>query len=79
MANDRPFDPEVKEREAIRRVTDNLASEYAGDHPPDEIEQVVDDRRQHYQDAPVRDFVPIFVEREARERLGDPGPARMGA
>jgi hypothetical protein len=78
MAENQSIDPELKEREAIRRVTDNLAAEYAGDHPPEEVEQVVDDQLEHYRDAPVRDFVPIFVEREARERLGDPGPARMG-
>jgi hypothetical protein len=79
MADNRSFDPEVKEREAIRRVTDNLAAEYAADHPPEEIEQVVGDTREHYREARIRDFVPIFVEREAREQLGDPGPARMGA
>jgi hypothetical protein len=78
MADRQPFDREVKEQVAIRRVTDNLAAEYAGEHPPDEVEQVVSDQREHYRDVRVRDFVPIFVEREARERLGDPGPARMG-
>jgi hypothetical protein len=78
MTDNERFDPEVKEREAIRHVTDNLAAEYAGDHQPAEVERVVGDTREHYRDAPVRDFVPIFVEREARERLGRPGPARMG-
>jgi hypothetical protein len=78
MTDNERFDPEVKEREAIRHLTDNLAAEDAGDHQPEEIERVVDDTREHYREARVRNFVPIFVEREARERLGRSGPARMG-
>lgn len=76
MTDNEPFDPEVKEREAIRHVTDTLAAEYAGDHQPGEVEGVVGDTREHYRGARVRNFVPIFVEREARERLAGWGTDR---
>jgi len=66
------IDDELREDQAMRHVTDSLAADYAEAHPAEEIEQVVSEKREHYSDAPVRDFVPILVEREARETLTEP-------
>lgn len=65
------IDPEVREHEAIRHVTEHLAADYAQEHPAAEVEQVVEEKQTQYADAPVRDFVPILVERDARERLDE--------
>lgn len=63
------FDAELKEREAVKHVTENLAAEYGGAHPPEEVKEVVEEKREHYADARIRDFIPVLVEREAREEL----------
>ena len=66
------MDDELREEGAMRHVTESLAADFAEEHPAEEIEQVVSEKREHYSDAPVRDFVPILVEREARETLTEP-------
>jgi hypothetical protein len=67
------IDPELREQEALRHVTEHLARDYAEAAPPERIEEVVDDKREAYADAPVRDFVPILVERDVREELEESG------
>jgi len=54
---------------AVRRVTEAVADDLADSRDPAEVEQAVEEARRHYADAPVRDFVPILVEREARAAL----------
>ena len=54
---------------AVRRVTEAVADDLADSRDPAEVEQAVEGARRHYADAPVRDFVPILVEREARAAL----------
>jgi uncharacterized protein YpuA (DUF1002 family) len=62
------IDEELREQVAVENVKHALASDF-DDHPADEVEQVVEDVREQYADAPVRDFVPNLVERDARDRL----------
>jgi hypothetical protein len=64
----------INEPEMIKHVVEKLRDEYGRD----DVEQVVEEKKKQYDGAPVRDFVPVFVERDAREELGDPGPAKMG-
>jgi hypothetical protein len=58
-----------RERTALRHVTDTLAAEVDGEHTQDEVSHAVDETAHRYDQATVREFVPIMVEREAREAL----------
>jgi hypothetical protein len=61
-------DEELREQVAVEHVKQALTSDF-DDHPADEVEQVVQEAHEQYAGAPVRDFVPNLVERDARERL----------
>jgi hypothetical protein len=37
--------------------------------PAEEVEQVVSQSRPEFDDVPIRDFVPLFIERGAKARL----------
>jgi hypothetical protein len=63
-----PIDEELREHVAVEHVKQALTSDF-DDHPADEVEHVVEEAREQYADAPVRDFVPNLVERDARDRL----------
>jgi hypothetical protein len=62
------IDGELREQVAVEHVKQALASDF-DDHPAGEVEQVVEEVHEQYADAPVRDFVPNLVERDARDRL----------
>ncbi|MEV4123930.1 three-helix bundle dimerization domain-containing protein [Nocardia sp. NPDC049707] len=49
----------VREEQAIQRLTDRLVDDY----PADEVESVVGAARQRFEGHPVREFVPILIER----------------
>jgi FKBP-type peptidyl-prolyl cis-trans isomerase (trigger factor) len=57
---------------ALDHVTAELADEAKDQHSRPEVEQAINEAAKRYEDAPVRDFVPILVEREAREILNEP-------
>jgi hypothetical protein len=65
------IDEELREQVAVEHVKQALTSDF-DDHPADEVEQVVEEVHERYADAPVRDFVPNLVERDARDRLKEP-------
>jgi hypothetical protein len=60
-----------REKTALERIKDALREDAAETHSPEEIERAVDEAVKHYDDAEVRDFVPILAERDARETLRD--------
>jgi hypothetical protein len=62
------IDEGLRERVAVERVKHALASDF-DDHPAGEVEQVVEEAREQYAGAPVREFVPNLIERDARDRL----------
>ncbi|MBL3671351.1 hypothetical protein JL475_36725 [Streptomyces sp. M2CJ-2] len=65
-----------RETAAVREVTERLKSAYAGRRTAQEIEAAVGEAYHHLRDRPVRDFVPVLVERRARRTLADrPGPS----
>jgi hypothetical protein len=68
--NPNQADPQVREEVAVDRVEETLIDDFADDHSADEVEQVVDEAKGRYADAPIRDFVPNLVERDARDQLG---------
>jgi hypothetical protein len=65
-----------REKMSLEHVKDALREDAAGTHSPEEVERAVDEAVKQYDDAEVRDFVPILAEREAREALRSaaPGP-----
>jgi Protein of unknown function (DUF3562) len=60
-----------REKTSVERIKDALREDAAETHSPEQIERAVDDAVKHYDDAPVRDFVPVLAERDAREALRD--------
>jgi arsenate reductase len=53
------------------RVTDDFSGVFA----TETIERFLQESRSHFADAPIKDFVPVMVERFARERLRALGQA----
>ncbi|MEV0355414.1 hypothetical protein AB0H71_05040 [Nocardia sp. NPDC050697] len=60
-----------REEQAIQRVTSTLVENFADTHTADRIERTVHTVRQRFAGHPVREFVPILVERVARRELGE--------
>ncbi|MEU4291716.1 hypothetical protein AB0E63_26105 [Kribbella sp. NPDC026596] len=58
------------EERAIGEVVDRLAKQFP-QVPVEAVEQVVSQSRPEFDEVPIRDFVPLFVERGAKARLRD--------
>lgn len=61
---------EMTERQIVHQVAERLASKYPT-VPPDTVEKVVHDKYAKFDGRPVRDFVPLFVERYAKSEVAD--------
>ncbi|MEQ4721221.1 hypothetical protein [Nonomuraea sp. B19D2] len=59
----------LREEQAIRRATDHLVQVFAGTHPAGQVESAVETIHRRFDGRPVRDFVPILVERIVRREL----------
>jgi hypothetical protein len=66
------------EDRAINEVIDRLAKQFPR-VPADEVAQVVSQSRPEFEDAPIRDFVPLFVGREAKAKLRELAPEGLHA
>ena len=62
---------EISEELMIADVERRLASKY-GHLAPDQISAAVQDARARFEHCPIRDFVPLLVERHARAELTEP-------
>ena len=51
------------------RLRNQLEEEYGGSVPPDMIDRVAEQSLREFQGARVREFVPVFAWRRARQRL----------
>ncbi|SFF61517.1 three-helix bundle dimerization domain-containing protein [Streptomyces mirabilis] len=60
---------ETREEDAIRGVVERLASAYDETCTPEQVEAAVATAHAAFSDRPVRDFVPVLVERKARALL----------
>jgi hypothetical protein len=60
---------ESSEWTAIQQVVERLKSSYPG-VSPDTVTTVVHHNHARFDGRPVRDFVPLFVERGSRRELG---------
>ena len=56
------------EDRAIGEVVERLAKQFPR-VSADEVAQVVSQSRPEFENVPIRDFVPLFVERGAKARL----------
>ena len=61
----------VHEREAIHRIIDRLRSRFP-ERRAEEVERAVYRAYATFQHSRIRDFIPILVERLAREDLHNP-------
>ena len=59
----------VREDKAILTLTSRLAESFAEIHTPEDVEAAVRAAHQRFTGDPVRDYVPILVERIVREEL----------
>ena len=57
-----------EENRAIHEVVDRLAKQFP-ELPADEVETAIKQTRPEFDQAPIRDFIPLFVERGAKARL----------
>jgi hypothetical protein len=57
-----------EENRAIDEVIDRLGKQFP-ELPNDEVALAVRQTRPEFDQAPIRDFVPLFVERTAKARL----------
>ncbi|MEA3532058.1 hypothetical protein U3653_25285 [Nocardia sp. CDC186] len=59
----------VREEQAIRQMTERLVENYTETYSPEHIESAVGAARQKFAGRPVRQFVPILIERVVRREL----------
>lgn len=72
-------DPAAREAGDIVEVTRRLTARFP-DVPAATVQSAVEQAHRRFVGAPIRDFVPVFVERVARDALSEPrsaaGPPR---
>ena len=59
---------ELSEQTIIDQLVDRLAQRYPT-VPDDKVAEVVKARYARFDDRPIRDYIPLFVERAARNDL----------
>lgn len=69
----------VREEQAIRQLTERLVENFGGTYSAEYIEGVVGAARRRFEGHPVRQFVPILVERYVRRELEPVGDAASAA
>jgi hypothetical protein len=62
-------DPAAREDRAVHELTKRLKRSFADTCTDDQVNEAVTDAHHRFDNTPVRDFVPILVERMAREQL----------
>ncbi|MFQ6394169.1 three-helix bundle dimerization domain-containing protein [Nocardia sp. KC 131] len=69
----------AREEKAIRRVTDHLIETFTDTYAVERVEAAVVDARSRFDGRPVREFVPILIERVARRELETAISAAVGS
>jgi hypothetical protein len=60
----------ISEQEAIRQVATRLAQQFP-ELSAEEVDQAVRGQYDKFGESPIRDFVPVLVERATRQQLYD--------
>jgi hypothetical protein len=63
-----PDDKTVDEAKALVEITERLQEQFP-ETPREEIEAAVEFGRKSFENAKVRDFLPVLIEKEAKARL----------
>ncbi|MFD3592609.1 three-helix bundle dimerization domain-containing protein [Nocardia sp. NPDC058640] len=63
-----------RETLAMRRMTESLVEDLSEDVPVDQVKSAVGAAHGRFTGKPIREFVPILVERIVRRELADPDP-----
>jgi hypothetical protein len=66
---------EIKLRKQLESAAVNLSQEFAGRVPSEDVDRYLAEELQPFDEARVRDFVPILAERRTRSRLRSLGQA----
>jgi hypothetical protein len=66
----KPFDETI--RDPLPGLRDQLETEYADVASPDTIDRIAKRALEEFDDARIREFVPVFAWRRARELLRTP-------
>ncbi|HEY0451714.1 three-helix bundle dimerization domain-containing protein [Actinophytocola sp.] len=61
-------------RDDLDRQLATVKSKLATEYDAPRVDDVVDEERERFADAPIRSFLPILIERSARARLGRAAP-----
>jgi hypothetical protein len=59
---------ELSEQQIIEGLTDRLANVYAGVQV-DQVSRIVGQEYERFNGRPIREFIPLFVERNAKAAL----------
>ncbi|MGV0787594.1 hypothetical protein ABQF33_11795 [Mycolicibacterium sp. XJ2] len=59
---------ELNEQQILDQIADRLAGSYPS-VPADAVTSLVREQYARFADRPIRDFIPLFVERQARAEL----------
>jgi hypothetical protein len=65
----RSDEAQVSESATLRHVVDSLYAEFGHRQTREALHRAVEHETERWSTAPVKDFVPIFVERSVRSRL----------
>lgn len=67
---------EIAEQKALAEVRRRLIQEFPEIAPAD-VDAAVGAALARFENRPIRDFIPLFVEKHASQRLAQNGTARM--
>lgn len=59
----------TRERHALDQVTDRLSQSFADRYSSTQVDQTVSSIHRRFDGRPIREFVPVLVERIARDEL----------
>jgi hypothetical protein len=59
----------IRERQALDHVSDRLSQSFADRLSPRQVDETVHSVHHRFDGSPVREFVPVLVERIARDEL----------
>lgn len=64
----------LRERQALDEVTDRLARTFSDRFSPSQVGEMVSAVHHQFDGRPIREFVPVLVERIARDELRHTAP-----
>ena len=60
---------DLHEDEAVGKVADRLKNAFRDQYSSAAVDATVATAREHFRGAPIRDFIPVLIERRARATL----------